>query len=339
VYEGVYHLNKTKIVVFSILFLLIIVAILLYMQIQPSKNPSSLEVEISTGDTLQDVGKKLEEKAIIKNNTLFELYGKYKGYDRQIKSGVHQFEKPLTYKNIYTTLIQSKREKGITVTIPEGFTVEQIADELKSKGITDIKKFLALAKTGEGLEHPLLKLIPKSDSVNYRLEGYLFPETYYFKKGSKPEKVIYKMLDQFSVMLKKFENVESEKINEWVTIASLVEEEARVDKERPIIAGVIFNRIDKGMKLQIDATVQYALGEVKERLFYKDLEIESPYNTYLNNGLPPGPIASPGLSSFEAVTDPKEHDFFYYVVKNDGTGAHYFAETYEEHLANINKSK
>lgn len=337
VYEGVYHLNKKKLVIIFSISVVVIIAFLIILQILPSRHPNSFKVTISKGDTLHDVGLKLEEHAIIKSNTFFELYGKMKGYDRQIKTGTHIFEKPLTYQNIYKTLIESSREKGLAITIPEGFNVEQIADALAEKGITDKKQFLALAKTGEALNHPLLEKIPNDAAKTYRLEGYLFPETYYFKKGSKPEDVIARMLDQFSATLNKFDEKEIGKLNELITIASLVEEEARVDKERPIIAGVIMNRLKKGMKLQIDATVQYALGKTKERLLYKDLEIESPYNTYLHKGLPPGPIASPGLSSLQAVVKPAKHDYFYYVVKDNGTGEHYFAKTYEEHLANIKK--
>ena len=121
---------------------------------------------------------------------------------------------------------------------------------------------------------------------------------------------------------------------EIVTIASMIERETSVDFERPIVAGVIYNRLEQGMMLQIDATIQYALGEQKDRLLYSDLEIDSPYNTYKIQGLPPGPIACPGAACIEAALYPEESDYLYYRTKNDGTGEHYFAETYEEHLAN-----
>lgn len=335
-------MSKTKIITISTILSLLVIGILIpYFLMLPAKNPKKLTVDVSSGDTLQDVAIKLEEQRIIKSNFLFEIYGKMKGYDRQLKPGKHAFEKPLTYNEIYSVLTEANGGQGITLTIPEGYNVEQIAEVLDSSNITNSKEFLNLVKTGEGLTHPVLDELPTNEGVKYRLEGFLFPNTYVFKENIEPEIVIYKMLDQFSASIKKM-NRQDEfalELHEWVTLASLIEEEARVDEERSMIAGVIFNRLEDEMKLQIDATIQYALEEPKERLLFKDLEIESIYNTYIHKGLPPGPISNPGLASLQAAINPESHDFFYYVVKNDGTGEHFFSTTYDEHLEYIEKSR
>jgi UPF0755 protein len=142
------------------------------------------------------------------------------------------------------------------------------------------------------------------------------------------DKSLYPLLDERGLSL-----------HEAVTFASIIEREVRVDKERAMVAGVYYNRLTQGLLLQADATVQFALGEQRDIITYKDLEIDNPYNTYRYKGLPPGPIAAPGKRAIEAVIYPETHDFLYYVTKKDGTGEHYFSKTYQEHLRNIALSK
>jgi UPF0755 protein len=172
------------------------------------------------------------------------------------------------------------------------------------------------------------------------MEGYLFPDTYHIGSRTTEEEIIKMMLKRFNDELVKLDYVEKItlpglSLHNAVTLASLVEREAREDSERPVIAGVIMNRLNRGMKLQIDATVLYALGGHKEKVYYKDLEVDSPYNTYLYYGLPPGPIAFPGEASLKAAIEPAITDYLYYVAKPDGS--HAFARTLAEH--NNNKAK
>jgi UPF0755 protein len=205
------------------------------------------------------------------------------------------------------------------------------------------KAFLAEIQNGT-FEESFLKDIPKTEGMKHRLEGYLTPDTYEVFKDVTAHDVIDLMLKQTAAVFTPEWQAQMKKrgltMHQTLTLASLVEREARVAKERPTIAGVIENRLKSNppMKLQIDATIQYALGESKEVLLYKDLEIESPYNTYKYEGLPPGPIATPGRDAIKAVLFPEQHQYLFYVTKNDGTGEHYFAKTFDEHNQNIAKS-
>ncbi|MNI43023.1 putative aminodeoxychorismate lyase [compost metagenome] len=173
----------------------------------------------------------------------------------------------------------------------------------------------------------------------------MFPETYELVKESTPEQVVEAMLEQLEKKLDSAGGWQAKlkerglSLHELLTVASLVEREVVVDSERPVVAGVIYNRLDKGQKLEIDATVQYLLDKQKERLYEKDLKVDSPYNTYRNEGLPPGPISSPGLASIQAALVPEASDYYFYVTKKDGSQGHLFAKTYKEHLANIKKSQ
>jgi len=172
------------------------------------------------------------------------------------------------------------------------------------------------------------------------LEGYLFPDTYYPGSDSGPDKIVQMMLQNFEQVMERNDYISKARskglnLNEAVTVASMVEREARVESERPIIAGVIYNRLKAGMPLQIDATVQYALGKQKEKLLYKDLEINSPYNTYKISGLPPGPIANPGWPSLKAAIEPEKNNYLYYCAKPDGS--HAFSRTLAEHNRNVQR--
>ena len=224
----------------------------------------------------------------------------------------------------------------VNVTIPEGKTVPQIADIWEEAGLCTADEFLRCCAE---LDIPY-DYIPAGEDFN-QLEGFLFPETYNVLITWGAEDLVKLQLAQFdknwTAERQKLADKQGLTVKEIVTLASLIEREARVADERPLIASVIYNRLAIGQKLQIDATIQYILGEQVDRVLYKDLEIESPYNTYLNAGLPPGAICSPGLSCIDAALNPAETDYFYYRTKNDGSGEHNFAHTYEEHLQNANK--
>jgi len=215
------------------------------------------------------------------------------------------------------------------VTIPEGYTVTQIEEILAEKGIVDRTRFREALKS-EDFSLPYLSPAPRDPR---HLEGFLFPATYEFPAGLAEKEIIGLMLQRFDAVLTPELQRRSQamglSVREVVTLASLVEREARLDEERPIIAAVFLNRLRRGMRLESCATIQYILGKQKEKLTYRDLQIPSPYNTYLHDGLPPGPIANPGLASIKAVLYPAEVDYLYFVARGDGS--HYFSRTLGEH--------
>ena len=214
------------------------------------------------------------------------------------------------------------------VVIPEGFTVEETAERVGSQSNISGKQFLEATKTAD-------YQFSFSQEAGENLEGFLFPKTYTFAEETTPHNAVQTMLSQFDLETEELDwsRVPSLVISRYqaIIVASLVEEEAKFDDERPIIASVIYNRLRQGMKLQIDATVQYALGTHKTELSYEDLQVDSPYNTYRVAGLPPAPIASPGMSSIEAALDPADTDYLYYLV-TDPKGRHSFTADYQEFL-------
>jgi UPF0755 protein len=218
----------------------------------------------------------------------------------------------------------------VTVTIPEGLEMPQVA-EVVSRGLgLDAAAFEEAASSGE---HALPPYLPE-DAPS--LEGFLFPKTYEFPTGVDEDQVITRLLEQFEAEAATLDWDRAGALGltayEVVIVASMIEREARVDRDRAKVSAVIHNRLREGMPLQIDATVQYAMPEGNRPLTFEDYEYESPYNTYLHPGLTPTPIASPGLESLQAALDPADEDYLYFVVTDPQTGEHAFAETYEEFL-------
>jgi UPF0755 protein len=288
----------------------------------------------------------LERQGLVRNHLIFSLYLKYKQEGHRFQAGTYEMVPGMTFDEIIGKLNRGevRREPMIRFTIPEGFTLEQIADTLERVGLIDRERFFA-AVDPKNVASPLVRQIPDHSGLKYPLEGYLFPETYELKEGATEQDIVNRMVDELERKLSQLPGWEAQlhklgiSFHEMMTIASLIEREVVVAEERPIVSGVIYNRLHKGWNLQIDATVQYSLDEPKERLLHKDLEVDSPYNTYLHPGLPPGPIASPSLASIEAALYPAESEYMFYVTKKDGSREHLFAETYEEHLENIRKSE
>ncbi|RUT43350.1 endolytic transglycosylase MltG [Paenibacillus anaericanus] len=322
----------------------------IYNEMQPVKSSEQVvKFTIEPGVGTSGIADILEDQGLIKNSFLFVSYLKLKSEGTRFQAGVYELQPGVTYDEIIAKLNSGDvvKTEMIKFTIPEGFTVTQMGDKLAEEGIVNKDSFLKLAKDPTGLNNELLGLVPADSKLMYRLEGYLFPETYELKKGSSELDIIQRMLDEMEKRLGQIPNFEDKlkarglTLNELMTVASLVEREVVVDSERSIVAGVIYNRLATGnMKLEIDATVQYLLGKPKERLMNSDLrKVDSPYNTYLYLGLPPGPIAAPSLKSIEASLEPKSSEYLFYVTKKDGSGEHLFAKTYKEHLKNIEKSK
>jgi UPF0755 protein len=302
---------------------------------------------IPTGSNSSQITHILADNGLIRNSTMFWYYLKYAKEGNHFKAGTYDMKPGLTRSEIIDRLNSGDivKEEVIRFTIPEGFNVEQIADKLSSQKIVSKKAFLDMADSERSYNCGWTDQIPQDKGIKHRLEGYLYPETYEMKKGSTVEAVLERMLCEWDHKLEQLpadwqKQLEKKALSfhELLTIASLIEREVVVEDERALVAGVIYNRLKDKMPLQIDATVQYLFDQSKDRLFEKDLKIESPYNTYLHTGLPPGPIASPSLASIKAALYPKESKFLYYVTKKDGTSAHLFAETFAEHKRNIAKS-
>lgn len=309
------------------------------LQLTPGQ--SSVEVEIPQGASVLDVGQMLEQENVIKHGWLFALYAWLEGKSKGLQAGVYEIPPGSTAKEM-VNIFTDGSQNVMRVTIPEGFTVDQIADRVAERGM-DREAFLEAVDEAD-YPYPFVQEIPASKERTHRLEGYLYPITYNLPRDADPKTLVDKMLRQFQKELERDgvkQKLEQKglTVDEWVIIASILEREGQVREELPRIAGVIYNRLDNGQKLQVDATVQYALGEQKERLLFKDLEIDSPYNTYRIEGLPPGPIANPGKDALRAALEPEEHDYFFYVTRKDGSGKHYFARTDQEHEENIEKSK
>jgi UPF0755 protein len=280
-------------------------------------------IAIREGTTLREVAGILGQKSIIKSPTLFVLWGRWMGYGREIKAGEYLLSPSMSPVRIFSILI---RGVGITypVTIPEGFNRKQIAELLSEKGITDAEAFLRFSGDPD--------LARKYGIPEQDLEGYLYPDTYRLRHDMDARKVIDVMVRRFREMLSPYqEDLEKSPLSlkQVVILASIVEKETGKAAERPKIASVFLNRLRKKMRLESDPTVIYGLPCFSGNLTKKDLERPTRYNTYVIRGLPPGPIANPGIEAIKAVLLPAPDKYLYFVSKNDGT--HHFSTTLEEH--------
>jgi UPF0755 protein len=302
----------------------------LFEPVAPNAQPTA--VIIPQGAKLERIGAILQSNGVVRSGTAFRLYARYQGGTEKIRAGRYSLSGSMSLARILQRLTAGPQtDQGIRVTIPEGFTLKQIADTLDDKRITDGKEFLRLATD----KATIAKLTADFPLPEKTLEGYLFPDTYRFKSNTSPLKILEEMTANFESRFARpyAQQIADSKrsLHDLVTIASLVEREARVPQDRAPIAGVIVNRLEQNMRLQVDATVLYALGTHKDRVLYKDLEVDSPYNTYRHKGLPPGPIACPGMASLEAALKPTESTSLYYVARADGS--HVFTRTLAEHEA------
>ncbi|MEK5023314.1 endolytic transglycosylase MltG [Paenibacillus sp. FSL M7-1046] len=313
--------------------------------VEPAGPAVTFTIEKGMGSA--EIASLLEDNGIIRNGMFFRGYLKWVKEGSSFKAGTYTASPGDTYDELIARLNAGDvvKEDTVVFTIPEGFTAKQIAEKLAEAWNQPADVFLKMMNSGAGLTEVNTLKIPEDASLRHRLEGYLFPETYELAKDSTPQEVVEAMLEQLTKKLDSIPDWQAQlaerglSLHELLTVASLVEREVVVDEERPLVAGVIYNRLKKGQNLEIDATVQYLLDKQKERLLNKDLKVESPYNTYRNPGLPPGPIGSPGLASIQAALAPKASEYYFYVTKKDGTQGHLFGKTYKEHLANIKKSE
>lgn len=332
--------KKIKLGIISILSITAIAASLIYLSnINTKTLDKNISLTIPNGASTKSIAKILKQNDMIKSEAAFVYYVKKNNYATKLCSGKFYFsEGEQTFESIVNKLIKGGFDDSntINITIPEGYTVKQIAELLDSKNIVKEDEFLNYASNMD----ITYDYIEKTGDYK-QLEGFLFPSTYNISLNWSSKEIIDLMLKEFDKHWTEEYQKQADKLGyttkEIITIASLIEREAKVASERPTISSVIHNRLEIDMLLQIDATIQYILGKQKERLYFKDLEVESPYNTYLNKGLPPTPIAAPGISCIEAALYPEETPYFYYRTKNDNSGEHNFAETLSEHIANGKK--
>ena len=278
------------------------------------------DVLIGSGSSVPQITAQLESQGVIGSATLLDWYIRVHGGGDRIEAAEYQFPAHQTLAQVADRLEAGGRSPTVWITIPEGFTAAQIAQRLGAAGLVPPVLFMREAQT---------RTLEIGGVTTHGLEGFLFPDTYQVPRGATADDVIDIMTKQFQAELPHDYLAAARKLGrsvpEVVTIASMIEREAKVDSERPLIASVIYNRLRIGMPLEIDATIEYALPQHKTALSYADLDIDSPYNTYKHAGLPPTPISNPGKASLDAAFHPASTPFLYYVYK--GEGHHAFSTT------------
>ncbi len=324
-------------------FLLLVAALGIYFYYNNNLKPVStvsheIEIEIPKGYGIKSIATLLEDKGVIRDDLSFLAYCRLNKTGGRFQAGKYVLNSASAVPEIVEKLsLGQAKIDTVKFTIPEGYELRLMADRFTELGLMDKDTFYEIIKE-EIYDFDFLQEIPDRE---LKLEGYLFPDTYEVFKNAKPEEIIRKMLGRFNqVYSQEFRNRARElnmTTDQVITLASIIEREAKLDSERKLVSSVFHNRIKKKMMLQSCATVQFVLKERKEVLTYKDLEINSPYNTYKFTGLPPGPIASPGLKSIEAALYPEATDYLYFFAREDGS--HVFSRTYQEHLNAQNKKK
>jgi UPF0755 protein len=338
----------------------IVVAIFAYLFLTSIGEPMDAnseeteEIVIESGSSAGMIGEQLEEEGIIDSANMFEIYLRLNSITNY-QAGEYELSPAMDYEQIARTLETGAVYQEVLhrITIPEGYSVEQIAEQLSQNLPISEERFLELMEDTEFMES-LIEDYPDmltdeilDEDVKYPLEGYLFPATYDITEEEPDiEGIIRQMLDATQVnSFPVYNSVDEVTVNyegesvelsfhDFLTFASLIEMEATSLADRSMIASVFLNRMAEvpAMPLQTDPTVLYALGEHQERTLFEDLEVEDPYNTYLHTGLPPGPIASPGMESIQSTMNPSNTDYFYFLA--DSEGNNHFAETFEEHIEN-----
>jgi len=314
--------------ILGVLLTLILVFLILFAHyFYPTRQEQTVHVVIQEGATSSQIAETLHDNGVITSPLLFRFLTWLKGKGGDFKAGDYVFNKGIHYAEAFS-ILEAGPNYQAKFTIPEGLTVDQAASRIAQATTITPDDFKAAAESGDyNVEY-----IPRENQDN--LEGFFFPKTYNVAVDVSARQVVGMLLNQFKSETANLDWSKAEALGispyEVVITASLIEREAAIDDERPLIAAVIFNRLKKDMLLQIDATVQYALPEWKDVLSYSDLKIDSPYNTYLHKGLPPAPICSPGHASIEAALNPAEVDYLYYLAV--GNGRHFFTADYNEFL-------
>ena len=336
---------KKKILVILVLFVVIFASGGIYFKSRSGaydvNEEKKVVVNIPSGSGTDSIADILSDAKLIKNKLVFKINVKMSGKASQFKAGEYQFDQSYTNGEIINDIAAGKiYHSGPKVTVKEGATSIEIIDELVKKNLGTKENYEKLINNPDEFrdKYEFLK-----DKNIKSLEGFLYPSTYFCTEGESEREVISRMLNKFDEMYKYKIKPEMDKHKDLnfydvMKMASIIEKEAVVDKDRPLISSVFYNRLAKDMPLQSDATIQYAFKERKKVVTYEDLKIESPYNSYKYKGLPPTPIANPSWESIEAAINPAKTDYLYFVAKTDG-GENNYAKTYEEHLKNEKRYK
>ena len=321
--------NSSKTLIILLLVVIVVSASIFISTIKkPLKISGSEVVNVEEGDSFYSIVSRLSNENKIKSPLLIKIYSKLTNLNLEVVPGNRTLEQSMSLKEMAEALKETSNANTVTITIPEGFTIDDIAVRVSENGICTKDEFLSAVKN-----YPLPSYVKDDPDKRYNLEGFLFPDTYNFDAGVKPEYIIETMIKRFEEIWSKVStgfNIKSEDIEKVITVASIIEKEARVDKDRPLVASVIYNRLAQDMPLQIDATVIYAHGYYIENVRNRHLAIESKYNTYLHDGLPVGPICNPGVASIEAALNPAKTDYLFYLLASDNE--HYFTNNYDDFL-------
>lgn len=334
-------MSKKKKIIFIILIAIVLVFVssLFYFKSicnRPMNINKTILLDVEEGEGLSTVIEKLDSKGYLRNKYLFKLKVKMDYKNVNTIPGTYKINKNITISKLIKLLeTENVKNNLVKVTVPEGYTIDSIAELFEEKGLFKKDEFIKAVKM-----YKLPSYVKDNKEKKYNLEGYLYPNTYYFNKKSTPYEVIDKMIEEFQLALKEAENeagctVSENDIENLIVKASLIEKEVKDPKEKAIVSSVINNRIKKNMKLQFCSTVNYLIGyKGHEVLSYDDIKIDSPYNTYKYTGLPVGPISNPGKESIIAALKPANTEYLYFVLSEDNK-THYFSKTEEEH----NKAK
>jgi len=288
---------------------------------------------VKEGMTTADIAVLLHEKKLVKDPAAFRLEARFRGLATKLQAGPYQINGGLSNGQIVDVMAKG-RVKLLRFTVPEGYTVVKTAQKLENEGLGSAEKFIAAAKNYA----PYTYMQTDDANVLFKAEGFIYPATYEIPVGLSEEKILEILVRQFDTEMREnkilqLANERGLKLRDVVNLAAMVELEAVYAEEQPKIADVFLHRLAIGMPIQSDTTIQYLLGEQKEIVTFDDLKIQSPYNTYQNPGLPPGPIGSPSLSAIKAVLEPEKTEYLYFVAEKDGH--HRFTKSYQEHLQAI----
>lgn len=321
---------NTKIKLFGIIFFIFLVYITVQLFVPSNIGNISIEIHIPEGATYREAIEILAKNRLLRDKNLFLVIGKITSVDRKVRAGYYSFWGNMSPYEIFRKLIEGKIIEN-DITIVEGDTLLEIGKKLEEKKIMSLEEFISLSSNRDFLK----SLDIKASS----LEGYLYPETYRIPKGSKPESVLSLMVNMLrkhysDALISRMKELNWTE-NQVLALASIIEKEAVVDEERPLISAVYHNRLKIGMPLQADPTAIYGVKSYRSKITKEDLKNKTHYNTYIIKGLPPGPICSPGIKSILAALFPADVPYLYFVSKRDGT--HYFSKTLNEHIEAIKK--
>jgi UPF0755 protein len=323
-----------KLIILFIVFIMGLIFIISYKKVieKPLKSDeNTILIEVQQGEGFNDILNKLDKENRLYSKLLVKVKLAMDKKDVKLREGIYEVDTNSTLENLINSLETETGDQALVkLTIPEGYSIEDIANVLEGKDICTKEEFIKAVKNYE-----LPSFVKVNDKKRYNLEGFLYPDTYLIEKNHNANDIIKIMLNRFEEVLEEVKeetkvDIKDDDVEKIINIASLIEKEAGVQEDRPLISSVIYNRLDKDMKLQLDAAVIYALGYRVDTVLNKHLEMDSPYNVYKYKGLPIGPIANPGIDCIKAALSPAKTDYLYYILQTDSS--HYFTNNYDDFL-------